>query len=129
MSLRDDVKEAMAVALEEHGYTFEAGRVREEEWTEMGGLVAAQAALSVCDKYEPMEVQQSDFPDCLWLRGNPHWMSQRPSFTVYRKKQKPEPETVEVTWDTLAELKEFARESRDKTAETLAAIEEAEKVL
>ena len=96
MSLRSDLKEAMAVALEKLGYTFEAERVREERWTRIGGLVTAQAALSVCDEYEEVEMQEANSAGNYWRSPDTfYWEPQKPSFTVYRKKQKPEPTLLE----------------------------------
>ena len=124
MSLRNELKEAMAVAEEEAHSPRTARRIRAEDCEvsclEFGfGLVTrevllvAQAVLSVCDEYEEVKVQESDFPGCLWLSDNPHWKPHRPSFTIYRKGQKPEP-AVTVSRETLAVLLEFARNVPNK---------------
>ena len=96
MSLRSEVKEAMAVALKAHGYRIEADWVREEQQGSLGVWIVAQAALSVCDEYEGVGVQRgSHDPYFLRARGSICWESGEPSFTVYRKKQKPGPTLLE----------------------------------
>ena len=99
MSLRSDLKEAMVVALERAGYVEHARQVKAELFKaagdEMLGL-AAQAALSVCDEYEEVEVQECNNADYLLRRPSTHWDPRKPSFTVYRKKQKPEPDVTEL---------------------------------
>ena len=96
MSLKDEVKEAMAGALEEHKFLSSARSVRDDERKRYPLSVAAQAALSVCDEYEEVGVQAAFSGKALRLRENPYWDYDRPSFTVYRKKQKPEPDVTEL---------------------------------
>jgi len=116
MSLRGDVKEAMAVAEEEAHSPRTARRIRAEDYEvgslEFGfGLVTrealevANAALSVCDEYEKLEVQEYGSPHCLRVHGSLWWEPQRPSFTVYRKKQKPEPTLLEAGEAALEEMR------------------------
>ena len=101
MSLRDEQKEAMAQVTEQRKLHVSAGIIREENWgrTFQGYtllLDVAQAVLSVCDEYEEVEVQAAVSRRALRLPDNPYWDHDKPSFTVYRKKQKSEPTLEEL---------------------------------
>jgi len=91
MSLRSDVKEAMVLTLSDAGLPQSGRAIQEEKDDGWAGWKMARAALSVCDGYGEMEMQEmSGNPDYLRGRGTVSWEPQRPSFTVYRKKQEPE---------------------------------------
>ena len=103
MSLKDEMREAIAVALEKRGYPETAAAIRAEDWSDADRhgsvrsvVFAARAALSVGDEYEEVEVQKTPHRAVLRLRSSLCWESHLPSFIVYRKKEKPKPDVTEL---------------------------------
>ena len=99
MSLRDELKEGMAVAVEAHGGKLTVEAVRDEDWAREkhphacpGTLAQAKAALSVCDEYEEVEVRPSTCDVLTWFPENSdQYISTDSScFTILRRKQKPD---------------------------------------
>ena len=108
MSLRSELKEAMAKAAELRGFYALAADIRAERTTQGVRCIEedeAKAALSVCDEYEEVEVQKTPNRDILRLRSSLCWESHLPSFTVYRKKEKPEPTLEELARCVMKEWK------------------------
>ena len=71
--------------------------------------------LAAIDEYEEVEMQAIKEHPHHWLSAeNGYWNPRDPSFTVYRKKQKPEPESVTVSRETLVVLLGFARDVPNK---------------
>ena len=96
MSLKDEMREAAAVEMDKRCQIETARAIRS------GGntyyvAIAVNAALSVCDEYEEVEVQvPGTNPNYLRTHGSPFWDHDKPSFTVYRKKEKLEPALEEL---------------------------------
>ena len=93
MSLKEEQREAAAVEMERTGRADIAQQIRAGEASYYAGT-AVNAALSVCDEYEAVEVQECVHDASYWKLG--YWDTGRPRFTVYRKKQKPEPTLEEL---------------------------------
>ena len=109
MKLKDEMREAAAVALEKVGLPETAERMRAGNDNTWAGGKAIEAALSVCDEYEGVEVQ--DYPLCdgyLRTRDSGYWKPHQPSFTIYRKKQKPEPDVTELARRAVKEWEHHA---------------------
>ena len=91
MSLKKEMREAAAVEVEAQGAPQRAGAIR-RGGTNWLGCKAVNAAIAVLDEYEEMEVQQACSDRHFWrCLGSEFWASHKPSFTIYRKKPKPEP--------------------------------------
>ena len=93
MSLKDEMREVGAVAMERSGRPDIAKEIRAGETSYYVGT-AVNAALSVCDEYEEVDL---------------------PSFTVYRKKEKPEPTLLEAA-DAFREAVDCLADMRNKDA-------------
>ena len=102
MKLRSELKEAMAAAEEGANAPNTARCIRTEEWVPgtdcvtREALSTAQAALSVCDEYEEVEVRPWKVGlSCVLLLPEDRWFEKGPSFigepfTILRRKQKPD---------------------------------------
>ena len=97
MKLKEEMREAAAVKMDHGLYGSTAHDIRTGASATLGGEAMA-AALSVCDEYEEVEMQEvrGTAPHYLRTRDSAFWEPHLPSFTVYRKKEKPEPDVTEL---------------------------------
>ena len=106
MSLRSEQKEAMADAAFKRNSPDTAAAIRDERWgagfpCDSHMLALAQAALSVCDEYEEVEVAVEGSGEWLYLPASPSfdYLSARSTYhkeVILRRKQEPAPDVKEL---------------------------------
>ena len=128
--LQEVVWEGCAQWHEENGYKGMAANLRRGRRSGVVGPALTRRLIKEIahffEDYEEVEVQEGYPRTILRTRACFNWDRHKPSFTIYRKKQKP---PVTVTRETLARLTEFYEDSPDKSEGMDAAHAEAKGLL
>ena len=130
--LQEAVWEECAQWHEENGYKGMAENLRRGKRSGVVGPALTRRLIKEIahffEDYEEVEVQEGYPRTILRTRACFNWDRHKPSFTIYRKKQKP-PETVTVTRETLAVLFEYVKDVPNKDMVLDGAMAEAKQQL